>query len=95
MGKALRIAENLTVPSFQVIVMRANLSCTHCQDRVSQVISKMNELLEYEVDVRNKQVILKGGMDSNTVTLLHLPNKTNRRRKFPLYGLFGLTCFTT
>ncbi|XP_043715851.1 uncharacterized protein LOC122664199 [Telopea speciosissima] len=96
--QALRIAENLTVPSFQVIVMRANLSCTHCRDRVSQVVSKMNGLVEYEVDVGNKQVILKGGMDSSTTTttvpLLHFPSKTNKRRRFPLCGLFARSCFT-
>ncbi|CAL5355923.1 unnamed protein product [Camellia sinensis] len=64
MGKltkqALMYAENLTLPSFQVIVVNGNLGCAYCGRRVSQLISKMSGLREYTVDVRNKQVILKG-----------------------------------
>ncbi|XVF51722.1 hypothetical protein PTKIN_Ptkin04bG0207500 [Pterospermum kingtungense] len=51
--------EDLTLPSFQVIVMTANMGCARCRERVSQVISKMTGLREYTVDVSNKQVIVK------------------------------------
>ncbi|XP_030524861.2 uncharacterized protein LOC115737049 [Rhodamnia argentea] len=52
--------ENLTLPGFQVVVMAANVGCVRCQERVSQVISKMDGVHEYTVDIRNKQVIVKG-----------------------------------
>ncbi|KAK9277683.1 hypothetical protein L1049_007230 [Liquidambar formosana] len=52
--------EKLTLPSFQVIVLTANTGCASCRRRVSQLISKMTRLTEYTVDVRNKQVVIKG-----------------------------------
>ncbi|GMJ00401.1 HEAVY METAL ASSOCIATED PROTEIN 19 [Hibiscus trionum] len=51
--------EDLALPSFQVIVMTANMGCAECRKRVSQVISKITGLREYIVDVSNKQVIIK------------------------------------
>ncbi|XP_059655164.1 uncharacterized protein LOC132302345 isoform X2 [Cornus florida] len=56
--KALMYAENLTLPS--VIEVTANMGCTLCQRRVGHIVSKMTGLTEYTVDVRNKQVIIKG-----------------------------------
>ncbi|KAJ4956125.1 hypothetical protein NE237_012908 [Protea cynaroides] len=70
---------NHQILEFQVIVMKANLSCRHCRSRVSQVVSKMKGLVEYEFDVRNKEVIVKGGMESSTIPLLSFPTKTNKR----------------
>ncbi|XP_058104518.1 uncharacterized protein LOC131248303 isoform X2 [Magnolia sinica] len=60
--QALRCAENLTLPTVQVIVMSANMGCSHCRQRVSHVISKINGLLDYVVDVRNKEVIVRGAI---------------------------------
>ncbi|XP_056174337.1 uncharacterized protein LOC115687784 isoform X2 [Syzygium oleosum] len=50
--------ENLTLPP--VVVMTANIGCARCQDRVSQVISKMDGVHDYTVDIRNEQVTVKG-----------------------------------
>ncbi|KAL3018979.1 hypothetical protein AAZX31_05G056700 [Glycine max] len=33
--------ENLTLPSFQVVVIAANMGCNGCRGRVSRVVSKM------------------------------------------------------
>ncbi|KAI8546564.1 hypothetical protein RHMOL_Rhmol07G0128300 [Rhododendron molle] len=67
MGKlgqqALMYAENLTLPSFQVIVISANLGCDCCRQRVSQIMSKMTGLAEYTVDVQNKQVVAKSDVN--------------------------------
>ncbi|XP_057524637.1 uncharacterized protein LOC130804269 isoform X2 [Amaranthus tricolor] len=53
-------AEDLSIPSFQVIVMSANMGCSSCRDKVFRVLSKMTGFKEYTVDVRKKQVIIKG-----------------------------------
>lgn len=52
--------ENLTLPPFQVVVMTANVGCARCRERVSQVISRMDGVREYTVDIRNERVIVKG-----------------------------------
>ncbi|XP_044485536.1 uncharacterized protein LOC123211075 isoform X2 [Mangifera indica] len=59
---SLMYSENLTLPTFQVIVMNANMGCAECRQRVSQLTSKINGLKEYTVDVPNKQVIVKGDL---------------------------------
>ncbi|MCD9645846.1 hypothetical protein HAX54_035145 [Datura stramonium] len=51
---------NLKLPSFQVVVVNANLGCTHCRRRISQLISKITGLREYTIDVGRKQVIVRG-----------------------------------
>ncbi|CAD5171774.1 unnamed protein product [Musa acuminata subsp. malaccensis] len=38
----LRSAENLSLPSVQMVVMNASADCNHCRERVSKVVSKMN-----------------------------------------------------
>ncbi|KAK2969435.1 hypothetical protein RJ640_012835, partial [Escallonia rubra] len=43
-----------------VIVISANMGCAYCRERVSQTIAKVTGLKEYTLDVRNKQVIVKG-----------------------------------
>ncbi|KAF1872319.1 hypothetical protein Lal_00016617 [Lupinus albus] len=65
--------ENLTLPTFQVIVMTANMECNHCRRRVFKVVSKITGeapnsalsfvekcLREYTLDVSKKQVTFKG-----------------------------------
>ncbi|XP_021768466.1 uncharacterized protein LOC110732774 [Chenopodium quinoa] len=61
-GKSLPLvtAEDLSIPSHQVIVMSANMGCSSCRDKVLRVLSKMTGFKEYTVDVRKKQVIIKG-----------------------------------
>ncbi|KAK4338255.1 hypothetical protein RND71_042742 [Anisodus tanguticus] len=51
---------NLKLPSFQVVVVNANLGCTHCRLRISQIISRITGLREYTIDVGRKQVTLRG-----------------------------------
>ncbi|KAG5028299.1 hypothetical protein JHK82_011919 [Glycine max] len=58
--------ENLTLPSFQVVVIAANMGCNGCRGRVSRVVSKMTgRLTEYTVDVRKKEVTIKGDFIAN------------------------------
>ncbi|KAL5064304.1 hypothetical protein RYX36_026041, partial [Vicia faba] len=52
--------ENLTLPTFQVVVIAANMGCNGCQERVSRVVSKMTGLTEYTIDVRKHEVTVKG-----------------------------------
>ncbi|XP_056687442.1 uncharacterized protein [Spinacia oleracea] len=59
-NQSLIFAEDLSIPSFQVIVMNANMGCSSCRDKVSRVLSKMTGFKEYTIDVRKKQVVIKG-----------------------------------
>ncbi|KMS97864.1 hypothetical protein BVRB_5g122950 isoform A [Beta vulgaris subsp. vulgaris] len=59
-NQCLLSAEDLSIPTFQVIVMSANMGCSSCRDKVYRVLSKMTGFKEYTVDVRKKQVIIKG-----------------------------------
>ncbi|XP_062230238.1 uncharacterized protein LOC133927913 isoform X2 [Phragmites australis] len=59
--QALRFAEDLSLPSVQVVVMSANMGCSHCRQRVANVVSKMNAgLLDYMVDFGKKEVTVRG-----------------------------------
>ncbi|TKY55441.1 Copper transport protein ATX1 [Spatholobus suberectus] len=58
--RSLLYMENLTLPSFQVVVIRANMGCNGCRGRVSRVVSKMTGLTEYTMDVSKKEVTIKG-----------------------------------
>ncbi|CAL4959639.1 unnamed protein product [Urochloa decumbens] len=58
--QALRFAEDLSLPSVQVVVMSANMGCSHCRQRVASVVSKMNGLLDYMVDFGKKEVTVRG-----------------------------------
>ncbi|KAI5417498.1 copper transport protein CCH [Lathyrus oleraceus] len=58
--KSLLYLENLTLPTFQVVVIAANMGCNGCQERVSRVISKISGLTEYTIDVRKNEVTVKG-----------------------------------
>ncbi|KAG8078953.1 hypothetical protein GUJ93_ZPchr0007g5666 [Zizania palustris] len=68
--QALRLAEDLSLPSVQVVVMSANMGCSHCRQRVTKVVSKMNGLLDYMVDFGKKEVTVRG-------TVVH----TKKKRK--------------
>ncbi|WJX89072.1 hypothetical protein P8452_71094 [Trifolium repens] len=59
-NRSLLYLENLTLPTFQVVVIAANMRCNGCQGRVSRVISKMTRLTEYTIDVGKNEVTVKG-----------------------------------
>ncbi|KQK11319.1 uncharacterized protein LOC100833561 isoform X1 [Brachypodium distachyon] len=73
--QALRFAEDLSLPSVQVVVMSANMGCSHCRQRVTKVVTKMNAgLLDYMVDFGKKEVTVRG-------TVLHTKKKSKKRKK--------------
>ncbi|XP_068669594.1 copper transport protein ATX1-like [Aristolochia californica] len=80
--QALRFSENLTLPSVQVIVVRANMSCSHCRQRVSHLLSKMNGLMDYVVDVGKREVTLRGAVTS----------EATGKKKSCFLSLARLTC---
>ncbi|CAN4127615.1 unnamed protein product [Withania somnifera] len=51
---------NLKLPQFQVVVVKADLGCTHCRLRISQIIARITGLREYSIDVGKKQVTVRG-----------------------------------
>ncbi|RDX83000.1 hypothetical protein CR513_36139, partial [Mucuna pruriens] len=59
-NRSLLHMENLTLPSFQVVVIAANMGCNGCKERVTRLVSKITGLTEYTVDVRKKEVTIKG-----------------------------------
>ncbi|RHN63247.1 putative heavy metal-associated domain, HMA [Medicago truncatula] len=59
-NRSLLYLENLTLPSFQVVVIEATTGCNGCQERVSRIVSKMIGLTEYTIDVRKNEVSVKG-----------------------------------
>ncbi|KAK9668343.1 hypothetical protein RND81_13G053600 [Saponaria officinalis] len=61
-GQPLFFAENLSIPTFQVVVMSANMGCSSCRSRVHKLLSKMIGFEEYSVDVLNKEVMIKGDL---------------------------------
>ncbi|KAL6613893.1 hypothetical protein ACP70R_036163 [Stipagrostis hirtigluma subsp. patula] len=75
--QALRLAEDLSLPSVQVVVMSANMGCSHCRQRVANVVSKMNGLLDYMVDFGKKEVTVRGKVH------------TKKKRKHIKNGLAG------
>ncbi|XP_006645269.1 uncharacterized protein LOC102713692 isoform X2 [Oryza brachyantha] len=72
--QALRLVEDLSLPSVQVVVMSANMGCSHCRQRVTKVVSKMNGLLDYMVDFGKKEVTVRG-------TVVHTKKKKRKQHK--------------
>ncbi|KAH9325046.1 hypothetical protein KI387_005224 [Taxus chinensis] len=62
-AQILRSAEALTMPGVQVIVLNANMRCQECREKVSKLLSKMDNLLDYVVDVAHKKVTVRGSVD--------------------------------
>ncbi|KAF7032498.1 hypothetical protein CFC21_043664 [Triticum aestivum] len=80
--QALRLVEDLSLPSVQVVVMSANMGCSHCRQRVTKVVTKMNAgLLDYMVDFGKKEVTVRG-------TVIH--TKKKKRKKQQQYMITGL-----
>ncbi|KAG6519682.1 hypothetical protein ZIOFF_019748 [Zingiber officinale] len=85
--QTLRSAENLSLPKVQVVVMTANMSCSHCKMRISRVVSKMNKgLIDYTVDMTKKEVTMRGVIDTKK-------GGTRQTKKKRSLSLFGLECF--
>ncbi|KAG9452347.1 hypothetical protein H6P81_005251 [Aristolochia fimbriata] len=71
--QALSNKENLSLPSVQVIVMNANMGCSHCRQRVSLMISKINGVIDCVVDVKKREVTVRGLMNISRRSSLQLP----------------------
>ncbi|XP_008790689.2 uncharacterized protein LOC103707807 isoform X1 [Phoenix dactylifera] len=94
--QALRFAENLSLPSVQVVVVSANMGCSHCQERVSRIVSKMNAgLLDYMVDMRKKEVTVRGIVSSKKRKRSHqgICRHINKKKSPGSLGLFKMMCF--
>ncbi|KAL8064469.1 hypothetical protein ABFX02_01G092900 [Erythranthe guttata] len=76
--QALIFAANLSLPTFQVIVLKENLGSPHCRQKVTQVISKMAGSKGLMVDISKKEVIVRGDMKSSRKEVLK-QNKTESR----------------
>ncbi|CAL9144455.1 unnamed protein product, partial [Musa hybrid cultivar] len=92
--QSLRSVENLSLPSVQVVVMNANMGCSHCRQRVSKVVSKMNAgLMEYMVDLSKKEVTVRGFVDSRkSKSPQGLTTTLQTNKKLHSLGLFRLKC---
>uniref|UniRef100_A0A6V7QU47 HMA domain-containing protein n=1 Tax=Ananas comosus var. bracteatus TaxID=296719 RepID=A0A6V7QU47_ANACO len=102
--QALRFAENLTLPSVQVVVVSANMGCSHCRGRVTQVVSRMNAgLQDYIVDFGKKEVTVRGAVEVDRKKKKKKKKKRNKgvakrphkiiENKFPLHiGFFRFMC---
>ncbi|EOA28600.1 hypothetical protein CARUB_v10024820mg [Capsella rubella] len=66
--RTLILCEQLSVPSFQIIEINADVGCVRCQDRVSQIVSKMTGIEEYVVDLKKKLVMARGDFRARLVT---------------------------
>ncbi|KAJ9147725.1 hypothetical protein P3X46_029851 [Hevea brasiliensis] len=96
-NKSLMYFEDLTLPTFQVIVMSGSMGCARCQQRVTRVMSKMTGLREYTVDVKEKQVIVKGNCrNQQKEEDDYFKCEMNKERCCPLkllLGSFVASCF--
>ncbi|KAG2285540.1 hypothetical protein Bca52824_045144 [Brassica carinata] len=98
--RTLMLCEELSLPSFQVIVVNADVGCDHCQDRVSKIVSKMNGIEEYVVDVKNKQVMARGDFKPRLVSHQQVKNvasqtlSQNAKRFFRPLNLFLRSIFS-
>ncbi|XP_026401458.1 uncharacterized protein LOC113297246 isoform X2 [Papaver somniferum] len=82
--QALKYAENLTLPA--VIVVSANMGCDHCQERVSQLISKMNGVEDCVVDVGKGQVTMRGLISNNKKKMMMKNKKKKKDRRIIISG---------
>lgn len=74
----------------QVIVLNANMSCQECRDKVSIVLSKIDTLLDYVVDVTQKKVTVRGRVDPQKrmqrITLMANDKKRKNIHQFEEVG---------
>ncbi|KAB2624302.1 hypothetical protein D8674_015962 [Pyrus ussuriensis x Pyrus communis] len=57
-GTSLASAESLSMPLLQEVVLSADISCSDCQKRLSEMMSKMGEIESVVVNVSEKRVTL-------------------------------------
>ncbi|KAK1319068.1 hypothetical protein QJS10_CPB04g00113 [Acorus calamus] len=87
------------MPIVQEIVFSANFGGQHCQQRVSQVVSKMNAgLLDYMVDLQDKTVTITGLVDTknknkNKKARWRWADPKQRKKTRSDSCLFGPSCF--
>ncbi|KAM7494089.1 hypothetical protein LguiB_028698 [Lonicera macranthoides] len=86
--QALVHVANLTLPSFQVVVISANLGCAYCRSRVSQLVTKVTGLKEYTLDVRNRQVTVKGDVRIPGFAINTLKNNKSKKYSLKLFNDF-------
>ncbi|CAL9069431.1 unnamed protein product [Musa banksii] len=92
--RSLMSAENLSLPQVQVIVMSANMGCSHCRQRVSKVVSKMNTgLLDYMVDLRKKEITMRGVVESKKRKVDEERRSYKKKSPRPL-GFLRMNCFS-
>ncbi|WOK96652.1 hypothetical protein Cni_G05359 [Canna indica] len=74
--------------------MGADMSCSHCRERVSRLVSSMNTgLLDYTVDLRKREVTVRGIVETKK-RRVQRKHKHTRKRKSPInLGLSRLNCF--
>ncbi|KAJ0106555.1 hypothetical protein Patl1_18500 [Pistacia atlantica] len=74
-------SENLTLPTFQVIVMNANMRCAQCRQRVSQVTSKIKgeefNPVNYIFNIKPRERILNGEVKVHAFKRLVVTEKTS------------------
>ncbi|PWA77119.1 heavy metal-associated domain, HMA [Artemisia annua] len=80
--QALVYVARLAVPRSQVIVISANLGCAICRERFHRIMSRINGLKEYTVDVRHKKVIMRG----NTKLYETLKINMKKKRSLSIHG---------
>ncbi|CAL9094394.1 unnamed protein product [Musa textilis] len=59
----LRSAENLSLPSVQMVVMNASVDCNHCRERISKVVSKMNFICSRTAGLHGRLAQQRGDSD--------------------------------
>ncbi|CAN6549436.1 unnamed protein product [Malus baccata var. baccata] len=57
-GTSLASAESLSMPLLQEVVLSADISCSDCQKRLSEMMSKMGEIESVVVNASEKRVTL-------------------------------------
>ncbi|CAN8316506.1 unnamed protein product [Cochlearia groenlandica] len=95
--RTLMLCEELSLPSYQVIVINADVGCVRCQDRVSKIISKMSGIEEYVVDVKKKFVMAKGDFRLRLVSHQQVNDiivSQNAKRFFQPLKLFFRSVFS-
>ncbi|KAL1211142.1 hypothetical protein V5N11_008600 [Cardamine amara subsp. amara] len=98
--RTLMLCEQLSLPSFQVIEINAEVGCVYCQDRVSKIVSKMTGIEEYVVDFKKKLVMARGDFRPRLVShqqvknVVSLTPSQNAKRLFRPLNLFLRSLFS-
>ncbi|RRT56492.1 hypothetical protein B296_00025937 [Ensete ventricosum] len=72
------------------------MGCSHCRERVSKVVSKMNSgLLDYMVDLQKKEITMRGVVETKKrkVHQGRNPNHTRKKKTSTSFlGFFRKKC---